>query len=562
MTTTMEYSLTNHFNNKRLTWLKLSNQEDVINVYNIFFNTNAFNIQDHKNNFEVVYYYAVYCTSNNDLVNAEKYYEQSILAFNYNQTNNPIYLKALHKMITTHLSNNDVRWEQYMDLYYDHVIKSNVHTTFDVDLFMDTGKYYFDKKNYGGAAKYYCAAYDFGKFDQADKIYDIFQKYSTLLYARGNCQEAEQYFLKIIDFYDDSKHKKSVLSDCYMSLANIYKSLDNIKDVIRYSTLFVDFVTGNELYETYDTDAIINLALLSGDYISEFELYERYSAKASYHGKMDINNRMTVIYNKVIKTLLENKNYDVALTCIMRIINNNPNGSSLASAHRGLAFVYLAKGDVFNYTKYTRDFVDQQIRNGNVDCKLVAELFLCDNVEKTVELINYVNQMLNGNKVVCDICGNCGDYYLEKKQYDVAERIYKLCGNDNTTGLAKIYVNQGYDHLKSNNNDLAIQSFEKAITNGGFDCANTMATLYDGKNDTDNAKKYYEMAINNGDYTCLVNLCKIYEKTQDYDTVVRYCKLAIDNRYVPAIKYLSDIYLECGNVDESFELFKKYADNF
>lgn len=556
---TAEYSLTQYFSNKNLTWMVLQNRDDIFDVYNIFFNMDAFNLLNHTNNCEMLYYYALYHNINNDAPNPEKYYIQSITSYNDTLINSPIYLQSLYQLASIYKKNNNYEsMEKYMDLYLAHVIKSNVYNDYDNDIFINMGKYYLDKKNYAQACQYYCAAYDFGKFDQADKIYDIFEKYSNLLYSKNKYQESEQYFLKMIDFYDETKHKKNILATCYFNLAHVYNSTD-IVQTTKYANYFVDFITSNELYDTYGPDMIISVASLCENY--GFDIYERYNIKASYHGKMNVNQKMCEIYKKIITKLLENKEYDTALTCITRIKNNNPDKESLKNAHYGLAHIYLAKGDMENFTKYCMEYINFVVINNICDVKLLTELCLCGNINKTIELVNYLKSISGSQNLVDNVYNNCGDHYLEKKEYNVAEQLYKLSGQLNSK-LTKIYAKQGTEHFNNGNNDLALECFGKAIELKGFDCASSMGMIYEKKNDMVSAEKYYVIAVTNGDYNCLINLSKIYETNKDYDSAIKYCKMAINNGYTPIIKYLSDLYIECGKIEESFELYSKYPNNF
>jgi hypothetical protein len=594
---TATYELEQYFNTNRLCWLTPKNDNDIIPIYNIYFNKFEFKLNDHLDNCEILYYYALYNEIHTNNKDAEKYYTLSVSNYNDNYINSPIYLQSIYKLYAHNKQiKNETLMITYMDKYLEQIVKSNIYNDFDINILTDMGKYFYNKKVIDKALKYYSTLYDLGKFDQDNNIYDMFNKYAEILFKKKDYIDSIEYYTKVIDFYDDTRHNKNILQNAYFKLATIYKNIDQSM-TNNYCLLYIELVTSTELYDTVTTNNIIEVGKLFAD---EIELYEVYRVKAICNNKLNINIKISEIYKQIIDYLLSTNNTQVAITCLMFIITNNTDIETLNIAYSKLSRIYYLKGDNVNYCKYVTLCIQNLINHNSHKLSddntqllsFIAKLFTyhvtngdniflnhnqLTNVQNvsiniTMELIdNMRNYLLSCNidnkKFIKHVYDACGDVFVNIDLYENAEMLYNI-GNlifpqeGKTSNYAKIYIKKGYSFVNNNQIDSAIKSFKQAIECKNFDCANSLGLLYEKQNNFDLAEKYFNLAVSNNDFNCITNLCSIYKQNNNYDNMVFVCNKALQHNYIPAIKLLSDIYLEYEKVDEAFELYKKYPTEF
>lgn len=234
---------------------------------------------------------------------------------------------------------------------------------------MDLGIYYYEKKEYDLAKKYFIQAVEEGNID-------CYYNLATYYYLiEQNYKLAKKYYHLAVDNKND---------DGMNSLANYYERIELNLDLAEdYYLMAIEY--GN-------LDAIFNIANLYYN-CEEYELAKEYFLKLP--NDADVLNKLGIYYYEI------EEDYTKAIDCFLK--------SKTGSAYYNLA-IYYDNLDL-NKTIY---YYLQAINLGNVDAMNNLGVIYYE-LHQYKNAYNYLKMAENSGDI--DVLNNLGVYYFNKKDY-------------------------------------------------------------------------------------------------------------------------------------------------
>lgn len=273
----------------------------------------------------------------------------------------------------------------------------------------------------------------------------------------------------------------------------------------------------------------------------------------------------------IVKTMLENEMYDVAIEQLNEMISKNASNPNIETAHFFLAeALYLTEKTDDAEKNYM--LIYEKYKNSIYMDKVLYRLGLINlSKNKFNESGIYLNDLLKNfpkSDLTEDVPFYLGAIYEKAGDYKKAADFYKVKASKNY--LDKFYFQSCYSlglclfQLEDYNN--AIKYFEEVKSEKKFgDAYYHIGKSYEKLKQFDKAKKYYEKIPETADYYKSIMYSNAWmnydsgDKIGAAESFIKYFTKYPDDKLAnTAILAAADIYFNADNFEKSADLFEKY----